>query len=77
MTKRIENKVVVFNVERANRSVNGNPAFVFNTDRGAFRTQSDTNAAYRLENDFVIGAVLDVEVTLICTPAGRVFDWKL
>lgn len=77
MTKRIENTVTVFNVERANSSKYGNPAYVFNTDRGAFRTQTDTNSAYRLENDFQVGAVLDVEVTLICTPAGRVFDWKL
>lgn len=69
--------VTVYNVQRGNNTVYGNPTYVFNTDRGAYKTQSNGARAYALENDFQVGAVLDREVTLIVTAAGRVVDWEL
>lgn len=75
--KTYKNTVTVYNVKRGNLSSMGNPSYVFNTDRGAFKTQTNNGRAYALENDFPVGAVIDREVTLITTPAGRVVDWEL
>lgn len=75
--KTFKNTVTVYNVKRGPVSSMGNPSYVFNTDRGAFKTQTNSGRAYALENDFSVGAVIDREVTLITTAAGRVVDWEL
>lgn len=70
-------QVVVHNVQRGRVSAMGNPSYVFNTDHGPFRTQTDSGAAYALENDFTVGVTLDIPAMLTITPVGRVTDWKV
>ena len=77
MAKNVENRVTVLRVTRGNASSYGNPSFKFMTERGMFQTQTNTNKAYAVTNDFQLDASLDMAVTLICTPAGRIVDWRL
>lgn len=70
-------QVVVYNVRRGPVSPMGNPSYVFNTDHGPYRTQTDSGAAYGLENDFSVGTTLDVPATLTISRAGRVINWKV
>lgn len=69
--------VLVYNVQRSMSSRMGNPSYIFNTDHGAFRTETDSGAAYGLENDFTVGETLNTTAILTLTPAGRVMDWKV
>jgi hypothetical protein len=55
----------------------GNPSYTFHTDHGQYKTQTDSGAAYALENDFPVNATLDIPVTLTITPSGRVITWSL
>lgn len=77
MAKRYEVPVTVYRVERGNVSTMGNPSYVFHTDRGLYKTMSNASCSYRLENDFSIRAMIDRDITLIVTEAGRVTSWKL
>lgn len=70
-------QVVVYTVKRGPVSAMGNPSYIFNTDHGPYRTQTDSGAVYGLENDFTVGVMLDVNATLTITAAGRVIDWKV
>lgn len=76
MAKNTELVVTVYRVERGNNTMYGNPTYVFVTNHGEYKTQANGARAYALENDFRVGDVLDREVTLTLTPAGRVVDWK-
>lgn len=76
MSKTTEITVTVYNVKRGPVSTMGNPSYIFNTNQGPYRTQSNNGAAYALENDFPINETLDREITLTITPAGRVITWK-
>jgi len=77
MKKTTDIQVTVYSVKRGRVSANGNPSYVFNTDHGPYRTETDSGAAYALENDFTVGETLDISATLTLTPAGRVIDWKV
>lgn len=70
-------EVIVHNVRRGPVSRMGNPSYVFNTDHGPYQTQTNSGAAYGLENDFAVGTPLDVKATLTITAAGRVTNWKV
>jgi hypothetical protein len=70
-------QVIVYNVKRGPVSDVGNPSYVFNTDHGPYRTQTNSGAAYALENDFAVNATLDVPATLTITTSGRVVSWEL
>lgn len=70
-------QVIVYNVKRGRVSEVGNPSYVFNTDHGPYRTQTNSGTAYALENDFTVGTTLDIRATLTITAAGRVIDWKV
>lgn len=76
MSKHADISVTVYRVTRGNVSSMGNPSYVFHTDYGKYKTQTNSGAAYELENDFPVNETIDREVTLIITPAGRVVDWK-
>jgi hypothetical protein len=76
-TKTLEIAVTVYKVTRGPVSSMGNPSYVFHTSHGQYKTQTNSGAAYALENDFTVGETLDKPVTLITTPAGRVQSWKL
>lgn len=69
--------VVVHKVRRGPVSAMGNPSYIFITDHGAYRTQTDSGAAYALENDFTVGVTLDLPAILTITASGRVTDWKI
>ena len=69
--------VLVYNVKRGRSSTMGNPSYVFNTDHGPFKTETDSGRAYALENDFTVGETLDVHVVLTITKSGRVRDWRI
>lgn len=77
MSKTLEIQVVVYHVKRGPVSSMGNPSYVFHTDHGQYKTQTNSGAAYALENDFSVNAPLDTPVTLTTTPAGRVVGWTL
>jgi hypothetical protein len=77
MSRQLEFQVIVYSVKRGSVSAMGNPSYVFKTDKGEYRTQTDSGVAYSLENDFPINTTLDRPVTLVTTPAGRVISWKL
>lgn len=70
-------QVVVYTVKRGRVSAMGNPSYVFCTDHGPYRTETDSGAAYALENDFTVGETLDIPAMLTINPAGRVTDWKV
>lgn len=69
--------VLVHSVQRSLNSRMGNPSYIFNTDHGSFRTETDSGHAYALENDFTVGETLDIPAILTLTPQGRVMDWKV
>lgn len=69
--------VVVYSVKRGRVSPMGNPSYVFNTDHGPYRTQTNSGAAYALENVFTVGVRLGIPATLTINRAGRVIDWKV
>lgn len=75
MSKHLERTVTVHSVRRGPHSKMGNPSFIFTTDSGQFRTQTNTGAAYAVENQFPTGQRLDRQVTFKLTASGRVFDW--
>lgn len=77
MSKSKEIRVTVQSVKRGKTSSMGNPSFVFSTDLGEFRTQTDAGASYAVENDFRVGQDIEVAATLHTTPAGRVYGWHL
>lgn len=76
MSKEREVRVTVTRVVRARNSVNGGPAYTFQTSAGPFRTVTDTSAAYGLENDFEVATSMEKDVTLKLQ-GGRVFDWVI
>jgi len=76
-SKTTDIQVTVYSVKRGPVSKMGNPSYVFNTDHGPYRTQTDSGAAYALENDFSVNATLDIPATLTITTAGRVTGWKV
>lgn len=76
-TKANEISVIVYHVKRGPVSDMGNPSYVFHTDHGPYKTQTNSGAAYALENDFAVNATLDLPATLTITRAGRVISWKL
>lgn len=69
--------VTVYHVKRGRVSAMGNPGYVFVTDHGEYKTETDSGRAYALENDFSVGATLDAPVTLELTAGGRVRDWTI
>lgn len=89
--KVIERTVTVYRVTRGRQSNNGNPSFIFHTDEGEYRTQTDTSCAYTVESHFDVGTGVwraddDHEwrnhdgkdpalVVLRMTPARRVFAY--
>ena len=77
MAKTTDINVFVYNVKRGPVSAMGNPSYIFRTDHGPYRTQTDSGAVYGLENDFTVGVTLDIPATLTVTPAGRVIGWKV
>lgn len=76
-TKTNDIEVTVYNVKRGPVSNMGNPSYVFNTDHGPYKTQTNSGAAYALENDFSVNTTLDIPVTLTITASGRVVSWKV
>lgn len=69
--------VIVYKVTRGPVSSMGNPSYVFHTDYGQYKTQTNSGAAYALENDFPVNATIDRPVTLNITASGRVVSWTL
>lgn len=62
---------------RKNNSVNGNPTWELKTDKGNYRTQTDSQIGYSVSNynggpDSLIGQL----VRFTATKAGRVWDMK-
>ncbi len=68
--------VIVFRVERAPSSANGNPAYFLHTSEGRWRTQSDSSIAYGIGNPGMlrIREGFTTRATLHLTPRGRVFN---
>lgn len=66
----------LFQAERLNNSVNGNPRFRLITRDGSFVTQSDASCSYDVDNIMREvrrnGGALFVRLSL--TPAGRVWN---
>lgn len=83
-TKRIEN-VIIYRAERTRNSVNGNPGYKLHTSDGVYPMQTDAALGYAIDNyvwsehratrmdDLVIGNPAEPRVTLLATPAGRVW----
>jgi hypothetical protein len=91
MAKTQHTVVTVYRVERGPVSTYGNPSFVFKTDSGDYRTQTDSGMAYGLENDWQVNTGRYREfnktgsrdwidgpatVELEHTPAGRVISYR-
>jgi len=68
--------VVVLRCRRARSSASGNPAYVLDTDKGPYRTATDTADAYGLEEDFPVQTSMEKPATLQLSQ-GRVIHWKL
>jgi hypothetical protein len=74
-TKTTDLTAIVYRVTRGLVSTMGNPSYIFHTNEGEYRTQSNNGAAYALENHIAINTPMETVMTLTLTPAGRVTNW--
>jgi hypothetical protein len=68
--------VVVLRCRRGVSSPSGNPAYWLDTDKGPYRTATDTADAYGLESDFPVQTSMEKPATLKLSQ-GRVIGYKL
>jgi hypothetical protein len=68
--------VVVLRCKRALSSQSGNPAYVLETDKGPYRTATDTAAAYGLESDFPVQTSM-AKPAVLKLSQGRVIGYEL
>lgn len=64
-------------IERNGCTANGNPRYKLFTKEGTFLVQSDSSISYSLPNDEAALTADGALTTLVCTPAGRVYDYKI
>jgi hypothetical protein len=78
-TNRVE--TVITGIRRGKNSAYGNPGWIIDTEAGEFRMQTNAALGYSLENysnarfteSYVVGNPARPLVTLLATPAGRVW----
>jgi hypothetical protein len=68
--------VTVLRCRRGVNSPSANPAYWLDTDKGPYRTATDTAAAYGLENDFPVQTSMEKPATLHLSQ-GRVIGYEV